>query len=187
MPAWQTDTRWSKGKKYFKYFIVVISFFSIIIHTMKRGISERVVTQRHVEGLSLIFLTEDPLSDHFPEEQSPVVVSSHIVIYLPIDRQSDNDSHSSHTGSIALSSPCHLKSSVTHWCSSSVAEWPQGHPACLDWTLRWRNSWGWRDKRSKRCHATFQVLIPKARQKKKKKTCVLLTCKHQGEWTKFPR
>lgn len=149
---------------------------------MERGISKRVVTQRHVEGFSLIFLTEDPLSHHFPEEQSPVVVSSHIVIYLPIDKQSDN-SPTSHTGTIALSSPCHLKSSVTRWCSSSLAEWPQGHPACLDWMWRWRNSWGWRDKRSKRCHTAFQVLIPKVRQK----MCALLTCKHQGEWTQFPR
>lgn len=58
----------------------------------------------------------------------------------------------SHTETIALSSPCHLKSSLTHWCSFSVAELSQGHPAWLEWTLHWCNSLGWKDKRSKRCH-----------------------------------
>lgn len=73
--------RW---KKHFSYVRVVCP---VVTHTIKRSISKRVVAQRHVKGYSLIFLAEDPLSEDFSKEQSPVVISSHIVIYLPIDRQ----------------------------------------------------------------------------------------------------
>lgn len=56
-----------------------------ILPTIKRDVWKGVVTQGYVlrHLVSLISLTEHLLSEHFAKEQSPVVIASHIVIYLP--------------------------------------------------------------------------------------------------------
>lgn len=55
---------------------------SLIIRTVKGNVSKGVVTQRHVSGCLFTLLTEHPLSEHFAKQQSPIMIPSHIVIYL---------------------------------------------------------------------------------------------------------
>lgn len=62
----------------------IVILLSRSIRTIKRGVSKGVVTQRHIIGclVTLFSLTEHPLSEHFAKEQNPVMIPSHIVIYL---------------------------------------------------------------------------------------------------------
>lgn len=55
---------------------------SLIIRTVKGGVSKRVVTQRHITGSRVISLTEHFLSEHFAQQQRPIMIPSHVVIYL---------------------------------------------------------------------------------------------------------
>lgn len=61
---------------------VILSLLNI--RTIKGGVSKGVVAQRHIIGCLLMSLTEHLLSEHFAKEQRPIMIASHIVIYLPI-------------------------------------------------------------------------------------------------------